>query len=175
MDYKERLRQWNSTEKYRDEVDLLFQLISAYAPNRVLDYGCGIGTAMHLLNRFNKFKVFGFDVNKYIDTDLFYDNDIKNTYDHVYFLHSISHIENIKEVILKLKTSGCTYRPAITVITPNASWLDPGYKSDPTVIKHYTQSELKELFVSCGYEVTLLGQFGEEKNGINERIFLQAK
>ena len=66
------------------------------------------------------------------------------------------------------------YNPTVTVITPNKDWLDPDYNNDPTVIKHYNQVELAELFKECGYEVVLQGQFGELKNGINERIFLQA-
>lgn len=176
MDYKERLRAFNSTEKYWNELRFLTHLLDidmSYSTHEtILDYGCGIGTAIDYI------KCSGYDINNYYNGDSeLYRNEVSFDYmEKIYFMHSLAHIPNPTEVLKDLKER---YNATITVITPNAHWLmqqsNNNYVPDPTVVKHYTMTQLKELFVSCGYEVTLLGQFGEEKNGINERIFLQAK
>ena len=169
--YKEKLKAWNKTEKYNNEVKLLRSLIGT---GEVLDVGCGTGQLAKQL------MADGYDVQNLLEVDFdewggYYGLNklLDEDYEEIYFMHSIAHIEKINTLLQELKNY---YRRArITVITPNKEWLDPDYNNDTTVIRHYSQSELKELFVSCGYEVTLIGQFGEIRNGINERIFLQAR
>lgn len=171
MDYKQKLIEWNNTEKYKSEVDFLYQLVCPVIDIiSTLDYGAGTCRTAMLFN------ADAYDINDYKEdypnVEL-YLNELPNKfYNDIYFMHSFAHIPNPSDVlrILRSKYEYATF----TVITPNAEWLDEGYVGDETVIKHYTQKELKELFESCGYKVTLLGQFGEYKNGHNERIFLQA-
>ena len=173
MDYKLKLLAFNSTDKYKREVEFLKMLMPGCTTIwfNILDYGAGLcKTAFDCCAE-------AFDINNYKTHDViaYHLNELPDkSFQYIYFMHSLAHIPNTVEVLKDLKQR---YNATITVITPNASWLKivGDTKSDPTVIKHYTQSELKELFVSCGYEVTLQGQFGEEKNGVNERIFLQAK
>jgi hypothetical protein len=121
----------------------------------------------------------GYDVNDYnecLNSSEYFNVLPKKDYSDIYFLHSFAHINNPKEVLEHLKEN---YGAILTVITPNAHWLmqqgNKDYVPDPTVIQHYTMTNLRELFEQAGYKVTLLGQFGEEKNGINERLFLQAR
>ena len=177
MDYKEKLRAFNGTEKYRKEMLFVRRNINPYYNYDVLDYGCGIGTFM------NEFWTDGFDVNNYYTEQPtpkkshFYLNELPDKkYSDITMIHSIAHIPNPIEVLKDLKAR---YSATITVITPNRYWLmqqsNRDYKPDPTVHKHYTLHELKELFKEAGYEVTLIGQFGELNNGVNERIFLQAR
>ena len=172
MDYKQKLIEWNSTEKYKKELDFLYRILLYEYGSICLDYGCGIGTAM------NYFYCDGYDVNDYFiggyyQRKKYHLNSLPDKmYEHIYFLHSFAHIPNPKDVLRILRSK---YPEAtLTVITPNAEWLDKDYVGDETVVKHYTQTELKEIFEECGYKVTLLGQFGEYKEGKNERIFLQA-
>lgn len=173
MDYKQKLIEWNSTAKYKKELLFLDNLLScSFEYGDILDYGCGIGTAMKFLY------ADGYDINDYFIGDSekrrrYYLNVLPDKkYQYVYFLHSFAHIPNPKDVLRILR--GKYPEATLTVITPNLDWLDKDYVGDETVIKHYNQKELKELFEECGYEVTLIGQFGEYKNGQNERIFLQA-
>lgn len=172
MDYKEKLKQWNSTEKYWNELYFLVKLLeldTEYSTHEeILDFGAGIGTAMDYI------RCSGYDINNYYEGDSeFYYNELPNIYiSDIYFMHSFAHIPNPKDVLRILR--GKYHEATLTVITPNLDWLDKDYVGDETVIKHYNQQELKELFEDCGYEVTLIGQFGEYKNGQNERIFLQA-
>ena len=172
MDYKEKLRAFNSTEKYKHELMFLNSLLSEYR-SLVLDYGCGLGRAAYIIG------ADGYDVNDYNEclSKLEYFNILpKKDYSDIYFLHSFAHLENPLDVLRHLKEN---YQSQLTVITPNRYWLmqqsNRDYKPDPTVHKHYTLHELRELFEQAGYEVTLIGQFGELNNGVNERIFLQAK
>lgn len=173
MDYKDKLIKWNSTEKYHKELDFLKQLmpLSRVLWTRTLDYGCGLGYAAYNMC------ADGYDVNDYkhkdIDIDYYLTELPNKEYGYIYMMHSFSHLPNPKDVlrILRSKYPGAI----ITVITPNKDWLDEGYNNDPTVVRHYTMNELKTIFEDCGYEVNLIGQFGELKNNINERIFLQTK
>jgi hypothetical protein len=169
MDYKEKLRAWNSTDKYRSEVFFLKKILD---PSASLDYGCGLGVCACIVG------ADGYDVNEYneyLNYKFFYTELPNNNYGNIYFMHSFAHIPNPKDVLRILRSK---YPEAkITVITPNKDYLDkinnPEYVPDPTVVKHYTQKELKEIFEDCGYKVYLSGTFGDELNGINERIFIQ--
>ena len=174
MTYKDKLKAWNSTDKYQKELDFLERIMPfnwEYCSS-CLDIGCGIGTATKY------FDCAGYDVNDYFIGDYYEREDYHlnvlpdGSFDHVYFFHSLAHIPNPKELLetLKSKYSGSVF----TVITPNAEWLDKDYVGDETVIKHFTQQELCTLFIESGYTIQLVGQFGEYKNGTNERIFLQA-
>ena len=177
MDYKEKLRAFNSTEKYKRECEFLDKLLAVdheYGNGEaILEYGCGLGMLADSLN------ADGFDVNnynEYLKANNYYLNTLpNNVYENIIFMHSIAHIPNPLDVLKDIKG----YNATITVITPNRYWLmqqsNRDYKPDPTVHKHYTLHELRELFEQAGYEVTLIGQFGELNNGVNERIFLQAK
>ena len=168
MDYKTKLRIWNGSEKYKSEMLFLNSILTEYK-SLVLDYGCGRGMCAYIIG------ADGYDVNNYNDclNQNEYFNELPNKdYSDIYFMHSFAHIPNPKDVLRILRSK---YPEAtLTVITPNLDWLDKDYVGDETVIKHYNQKELKELFEECGYKVTLIGQFGEYKNGQNERIFVQA-
>jgi len=173
MDYKDKLRAWNSTDKYKSEVAFLKQLIPRLPWMNTLDYGAGLClTASEMFAD-------AFDVYDYKEYDVYeyYLNELPDKiYRHIYFMHSIAHIKNPIEVLKQIKLK---YPQAIiTVITPNTYWLlmqnNNNYKPDDTVVAHYTQSQLSELFKEAGYNVTICGQFGAETSGVNERIFLQA-
>ena len=59
MDYKQKLIEWNSTEKYKREVGFLWYLLRG--SKNLLDYGCGTGlTARDLFAS-------GYDVYDYLD------------------------------------------------------------------------------------------------------------
>lgn len=169
MSYKEKLEQFNSTEKYQKELDFLYGLFGNDF-NKVLDYGCG---NLFSINKFNKIKncFVGYDVNVFAEG---YDYaDKLGKYDIVYFLHSIAHIKGIETVLKLLDTK------IICVITPNKEWLDvinnnSNYKPDTTVIRHFTQYELIELFKDSGYEIITSGSFGEVSKSHNERLFIKA-
>lgn len=168
MSYKDKLIAWNSTEKYKTECDFVASIIDMDY-SKVLDFGCGIGTFM------DYWYIDGYDVNDYYigQNRQNYFNQLPDTYyTDITLIHSFAHIPNPKDVLRILR--GKYQEATLTVITPNAEWLDKDYVGDETVVKHYTQSELKEMFEECGYKITLLGQFGEYKEGKNERIFLQA-
>ena len=169
MDYKEKLRQFNSTEKYKKEVNFLWSLLGDTIK---LDYGCGLGTAMDL------FYCDGYDVNMYYEghnLSNYYNHLPDRKYEDIYFLHSFAHIPNPHDVLRILRK----YKARITIITPNLQWLmlqdNKGYVKDPTVVKHYTLTQLEQMLKDCGYSVEFAGQFGEQKYGFNERIFIQAR
>lgn len=163
MDYKEKLRQFNSTEKYQKELDFLYALFGKDF-NSVLDFGCG---NLYAVEQFNKRKkaFFGYDVVNYTGKQY---ADKLGVYDIVYFMHSLAHISNIKEVLNELQTK------YFIVITPNKDWLDKqdktNYNPDITVINHYNMKELKELFTSIGCEIIVSGNLND-----GERIFIKAK
>ena len=177
MIYAEKLKQFNSTEKYKKELEFLKGLIKMYSVGNqyvndpILDYGCGNGDAVQYLNSCN-YGAYGFDKVKH--NDIFnYKKDTNDHYDIVYFLHSFAHIENIKDVLIDLVCK------KIIVITPNKEWLklnqSDTYKPDTTVVNHYSELELIDLFESLGFEVELCGTFGQCTGNHGERLFLIAK
>lgn len=172
MDYKQKLEEFNSTSKYKAELDFLLMLTND-CNGSFMDYGCGIGTAMNYIKRKRNVSIAGYDIVPMLKYE--YLRYVRNdsAVNLVFFMHSIAHIENIKQVLTNILDTN-----HVVVITPNADWLakvsKEGYISDSTVYKHYTQAELVALFESCGYVVNLYGSFGNNVEGFNERIFLKA-
>lgn len=162
MSYKDKLEGFNSTEKYAEELRVLHRLIGS-PDGKVLDYGCGTGYAVEYL-RDQGLNVHGYDAVQY--TDFEYHPAI-GEWECVYFMHSFAHINGIKEVLQVLDTK------RVVVITPNREWIelqeDCSYAPDLTVIHHYSKDEIRELFISCGFEV-IMAQFGKEINGQCERL-----
>lgn len=175
MNYSEKLLHFNSTEKYRKEYKFLKGLLGI-KQKTILDYGCGLGTNVEKLNAYTEHIVFGYDAEKWSNSFPYI--DVLGKYDVIYFMHSIAHMQYIEHKLSKLREH---LNPGgkVIVITPNKSWIEKvkneNYKPDPTVFKHYNQAELRKMFEDSGYTVDMIGQFGEEIDGVNERIFMIAK
>lgn len=179
--YKERLRAFNATPKYKAELDFLFKLVAPVKGEKVLDYGCGLGVAVRHFNTLTPTGgCFGYDVRNYRDVndEFLFRQSFSFKFDKVFFNHSVAHIPDIQNKLEELKTllmPGAT----IYVITPNKIWLDavttPGYIPDPTVVNHFDLNDLRALFTSAKYKVLNSGQFGTLNNWVNERIFLEAQ
>lgn len=170
MSYEDKLKQFNQTDKYITELSFLKKLIFPTYNKVILDYGCGIGTAVKYLELTSTANIIGYDVTKYWVCS---STEIPEKIDCTYFMHSIAHIPNIQEVLQSLPTK------KIVVITPNKDWIERkvnnSYVPDPTLYKHYSLGELTKMFNDSGYHVTLEGQFGDFDGLLNERIFLCAK
>lgn len=177
MEYADKLKGFNSTPKYKAEIELL-EIIGKFNPEDViLDYGCGIGTAIDHF-RAKGIKVYGYDRFNYVNHDYISDSFPLGMFNKVYFMHSIAHIDDIINKLIVLK-DGLQKGAEIIVITPNLNWLNAkgnkGYKPDTTVITHFDNLTLKYIFEKAGYEVILQGQFGEPINEFNERLIIKAK
>jgi SAM-dependent methyltransferase len=179
MSYAEKLQNFNSTEKYRNEIKILIGLISLSHENAYcLDYGCGIGTAVKQINCNTKHFAWGYDVKKHDQNFRYIDLIEPKKYDVVYFMHSFAHI-TYPEVVLKQAKNYLRSGGRIIIITPNKKWLSyqdhKDYKPDTTVHKHYNQTDLCDIVKAAGYKLEQTGQFGGMVDEINERIFLIAK
>lgn len=175
MNYSEKLLKFNSTEKYRKEYKFLKGLLGT-KKKVILDYGCGLGANVEKLNAYTEHIVFGYDVEFWNDSFTY--SQISGKYDVIYFMHSIAHIQYIEVLLSRLKYN---LNPGgkVIVITPNRDWIEKiknkEYQPDKTVFRHYNQKELRQMFQDSGYSIEMIGQFGEEIDGINERIFMIAK
>lgn len=178
MDYAEKLKQFNGTLKYKAEQRFLTSSIGA-GKLKILDYGCGLGASVMRLNAYTNHCVHGFDIEKH-NEEFSYTRPVDfDLYDVIYFMHSIAHIQYLEDVLKGLKVN---LKPGgrIIVITPNLDWLnsfhsEEGYKPDHTVFKHYNMDSLSAVFKNAGFQIDLVGQFGEPSGYVNERIFLIAK
>lgn len=181
MNYTERLIRFNSSEKYQNEMDFILKLIEPKAGQRILDYGCGLGTFVNYINSNSNADVLGYDV-EYLGLGEIPDwfvKELSGLYDTIYFMHSLAHIKNAEEVLTNVKK----YLKAganIIVNTPNKNWdiemkpLGQNYNSDTTVVQHFTPEELEIFFTKLEFKINIIGQFGKLLNGHNERIFLVA-
>ncbi len=176
-DYAKKLYDFNHTRKYRKEFEFLDSLIRI-RKGKILDYGCGIGKVVRMMQRSKPHCIIdGYDIEKH-DPKFPYVEKTKEFYNAIFFMHSIAHIENPEEV-LKYYRNFLFGSPEIVVITPNKEWLDmkgdKNYKADSTVVNHFCQYRLEQLFENCGYSVVNSGQFGERLGNVNERLFLVAE
>ncbi|MBP9725658.1 MAG: methyltransferase domain-containing protein [Bacteroidia bacterium] len=180
MDYKLKLEQFNSTEKYKNELFFLQGLLDLKGNEKALDYGCGLGSAMKFLNEETGHDIIGFDVRDdlYSWDKFYFRKEIYFQVAAVYFMHSFSHIPFGGDLLRKVKEVFLLPQGKLVIISPNPEWLalkqNPDYIPDPTVIKHNSLAELIEMATDAGFKVTMSGQFGEEVNGVNERVFIKA-
>ena len=178
--YKSKLKQFNSTPKYNSELNFLSQLMTPIRGEKILDYGCGLGTAVRYFRDHFGADCFGFDVVNYREVDdlsLFRDKFFFK-FDNVYFMHSIAHVPDIENKLEELKEL-LNPEAKIYVITPNRDWIEEvgvmNYIPDPTVIKHFNLIELITLFENEGFKTQTFGQFGAIKGRVNERLFLEVQ
>lgn len=176
LEYADKLKGFNSTHKYKGELLTLGSLLEPKAEDIILDYGCGIGTAIDFFRNYN-YNVWGYDRFNYVPHK-YIQNEFAFKFNKVYFMHSIAHIEDLETKLDKLKwllEDGAE----ITVITPNLDWLKAkgasNYKPDTTVVNHFDIETLKYVFEKCNFKLILCGQFGEPLNGYNERIFIKVR
>lgn len=182
--YLERLKAFNATKKYQNELDFLLQIMSPINnKEKILDYGCGIGTTIRYLKNKSKADYYGFDVYKYIDQDLeeFFLSEVKGKFNRIIFLHSFAHIPNVNEILVKLKNH-LYDKCEIIIITPNKAFDEyfkeskkQDYKPDTTVFKHYSSYTLNNVLLLSGYEIKIAGTFGNLVENIHERCFCIAK
>lgn len=179
VEYGKKLKEFNSTPKYRREMDFLFQLISPKKNDRIIDYGCGIGTAVEVIQK-RGHNVRGYDINYYWEKKPKWLLDGFPHCDVVYFMHSLAHIET-PEALLKTICSMLSPGGKVVVITPNLRWIqtnqNPDYIPDPTVKEHFTSGTLGWLMEDSGFNITLQGQFGsyDGVTGTHERLFIVAQ
>lgn len=177
-EYKDKLIRFNVNDKYRSEMYFLESLLMPVSGKTILDYGCGIGTAVEYF-RSQGLRVYGYDRFNYLAVQPeWFVVETALKFNSVYFMHSLAHIEALDYKLQSLKE--LLYNDAeIVVITPNESWLmnqdKTGYTPDPTVVSHFTSERLVDVFERNGYKVINHGQFGKASGGYNERLFLKAK
>lgn len=180
LSYKQKLQQFNSTEKYQNELMLLMSLLDLQRNEKAISYGCGLGNDMKFLHEKTGHDIIGFDVTEDLyEWDKFYfRKEIYFQVAAVYFMHSFSHIPFADDLLRKCREVFLLPQGKLVIIAPNPAWLalkqNPDYVPDPTVIKHYSLAELIEAATDAGFKVTMSGQFGSEINGVNERVFIKA-
>lgn len=185
--YKAKLAEFNKKLKYQDELVFISKLINPKKDELILDFGCGIGTAMKFIKSNIDLKIIGYDIIDYYQID---DLKIYTDFEElllkerginkVYFLHSFAHIPNVNTILKKLRES-LAKNGEIIVITPNLEFdnfykkleAKTDYKKDETVFQHYNQLSLHKIFEECGFVPFTIGQFGDCPNEtlINERVF----
>src|SRR3972149_6802076 len=164
-EYRRKLEGFNASPKYRDEMEFMIHFIAPSAAERILDFGCGIGTMMNEIKIRSAAQIYGYD--KYDYSDGKDQGDIKNKYsfkfDKIYMMHSIAHIENIDFEIGYL-SHFLNQNGSVYVMTPNRMWLagqrTRGYDPDKTVVQHYNQDEITDIFEANAYRIDMIGQFG---------------
>ena len=144
--YKKRLIHFNKSDKYFIEMKFLSLLLSPEAGDKILDYGCGTGTALKYLRNECDAVVHGFDIFNYTDgLKNIYIDKVSGIYNKIYFFHSLAHIRNpgsiLKELRRCLKDNSYIY-----ILTPNLDFdmyfiknhPSEDYKPDETVVRHFS-------------------------------------
>lgn len=168
-EYSKRLVEFNNTEKYQAELAELERLLQLESHHTVLDFGCGIGTAILQIGQKVK-DIRGYDVNFFEDSKIpshqFWKGDnIK--FDRIYFMHSLAHMVGAKRALKELVEFNLAPGGKIVVITPNKSWLlrknGADFKSDDTVIEHFTIRSIHDLFHEIGMVCETISQFSHDR------------
>ena len=173
-EYKKKLKAFNSTRNYLNELGVLHGLLDPQDNDLIIDYGAGIGTAIEYLQQRSLSNIYGYDIHRY-SNDYRWISDFEYV-DKVYFMHSFAHIPNIVDVMSDLSGK---VQDRVVIITPNRNWLEiiknENYVPDPTVHRHYNIDEMYIMLNDCGFYVDMIGGIGETLSGHHERCFIVAK
>ncbi len=162
-EYKEKLRQFNATEKYWNEMhEMMYFMAIEDHWDRILDYGCGTGAMMMTIEQDKEVKIDGYDVHEhYYEGNLNYfsvstPKYTGNWYNKIYFMHSFAHIVGIQDILKNINKHLLSYEDGrVYILTPNKDWLDKhqksDYKQDPTIVKHYNYREIKAMLIEAGF------------------------
>ena len=173
--YRARLMRFNQTPAYQYELDQLRKRLKEGA--KILDYGCGTGYAVEQF-RSDGFDVYGYDRFRYVEgRPEWYRTSYPFLFDQVYFMHSFAHIDDIDDVLYRLRPM-MNDGGGLIVITPNRVYLDylvsaPGYVPDTTVVEHFDMKHIVDVIEGAGWSVTERIYIG--LNDPEERILIKAK
>lgn len=179
-EYKEKLVQFNSTPKYKAEIELLLRLMDIREGQKIMDYGCGLGRTVHRINQDTKAQCYGYDIRNFreVDSDFYFRTEYFFKFHKIYFMHSIAHLPDLSQKLDDLKQF-LRDGARVYVITPNKLWLNEVkkyvYIPDPTVINHFSAAELQDVFTEHGFKIINCAQFGSIQNNQHERIYLEAE
>jgi len=186
MTFEERrlkLVQFNTDWKYPGELEFLRRTLDIRQGESVLDYGCGLGTAVKYLKEHTLGEIAGYDIENYPGghPDWFRDRP-EGPFDKVYLMHSIGTFETVVPELLRINS---LLRPGgkVLVITPNKDFITrfryetpKGFIVDKDVLRHFTSDCLEFALKDCGFVVERIGAFGQRHvDGIFERLFIEAR
>lgn len=182
MDYKERLKEFNSRNYYMYEASFMIRLMEPKNHEYILDYGCGLGRlTWYIKDRFSP-HTFGFDVNDYVEnrSEFVFREKFDFKFHKIFFMHSIAHIPMI-EAVLKNTIYNMLYNNGeIIIMTPNKTFLElppiknNNHNKDETVLRHFDIKELNDMVTHSGFILHDAGGWGKFLCGHHERIFIKA-
>ena len=166
-------------DKFKDEYDLITKMLPPNTEDTVLDMGCGKGTlGLYIANRFGCKVVFS-DVSsvskEYLENQQFVQCSMvstlfaPNTFDKIYSLSVISHVEDIDLAIKEMRRIG---KGEILLTTNNkyGVWLYkmahlfglvPKLEYDKTALNLYSKSTLLDLMKRNGWKIKSFCYYGK--------------
>ena len=177
--YYARVAAWSGTPRYATEVRALLARLDLPDGARVLDLGCGTGTAIRFLEA-RGCQPIGLDrpaawmaaceAQTRVRADGVALPFPPRSFDAVLLVHVLSHLDDpprcLSEAHRVLRPGG-----RIGLLSPNALFLtalrlsrrgDPAYVPDPTVQRHYTLSHARRMLRRAGFEIETAVRIGDQ-------------
>ena len=177
--YYARVATWSGSPRYAQEMRALLSRLDLPDGARVLDLGCGTGTAMRFLEARGCLPV-GLDrpaawmsactARARVRADGVALPFAAHSFDAVLLVHVLSHLDDpprcLREAHRVLRPGG-----RIGLLSPNVLFLtalrlsrrgDPDHVPDPTVRRHYTLSRTRRMLRKAGFEVETATRIGDQ-------------
>lgn len=181
--YYERMHRWSLSDKYKDELHKIAELLEVGQNDLILDIGCSTGNAVRYFSEKFNCKIVGMDFSQdwlrivkipnVVRADAHFLPFRDSSFDKIYMCHVIGHLvfpeKAINEVRRVLKPSG-----RFVIITPNKNFvylMKPlnclriiRHTPDPTVLRYHTIHTLRRSLKNAGLEVRDIFTYGELPN-----------
>ena len=194
-DYYDRVERWSSSVGYSREIESLLDRLDLPPGKDLLDIGSGTGAAMRFASR-RGIRVIGIDKSPtwarncaerpVVQADAARLPFRDATFDGVLLFHVLAHLVEVEtclsEVHRVLRSGGL-----IAISTPNAEYLDAlnavspansTYVPDPTVLRHFTTTQVETLLSFSGFLVrfsSTFDSFPKTSGPSGERLFFVAE
>jgi ubiquinone/menaquinone biosynthesis C-methylase UbiE len=175
--YARRAHRHASVDFSRAELELVLNWRRHNPPKSLLDLGCNTGRPLHFLCQGWRAEGTGLDINRaavemarqnfpqhsfelYVGKLLPFEN---GKFDHVALHHVIGHLADPAATLSEIYRVLCP-GGTLSVITPNSRykiWQFPfnlvrGYLPDPTIVRYYNKSSLKQILTQAGFKIERL-------------------
>lgn len=156
-EYRDKLINFNARSSYKDEMVFMRGRLALKSGEKLLDYGCGIGTFVGFCQLLEGVKVYGYDKYEYFgDAPHWFIRETFFKMDKVSMLHCLQCIEDPLACLANIRENILQQGGEIHILTPDLDFLrsigkDDIATNDHTTVAYFDTVRLADILRRAGF------------------------